>query len=105
MGMSATLKAIMKADVVAMKADWSETLTFRASEITGTFSPLDSGDDLSEAGLLETAQAQFVCDADDYAAMAERPRARDTVSIDGEVYYIVDIIKDPAAVTINVRRN
>jgi hypothetical protein len=56
----------MQADLAAMIADWSETLTFRASEITGTFSPLDSGDDLSEAGLLETAQAQFVCDADEF---------------------------------------
>jgi hypothetical protein len=105
MGMSATLKSLMQADLVAMKADWSETLAFKNSTLTGTFSPVAEADSLDAEGLLETAQATFVADADDYAAMVDRPRTRDTVRVADELYYIVDIGKDPAAVTISLRRN
>jgi len=105
MGMSGQLKSIMQADLTAMMVDWSETLTFKGSELTGTFSPLDVADDQSDEGLLATASAQFVGNVDDYAAMVERPRVRDTVSIAGELYYILDLVLDPACVTINVRKN
>lgn len=91
--------------MTAMMADWSETLVYKGQSLEGTFSPVNAGDNLDEAGLLSTASAQFVANADHYEALANKPTMRDTVSIAGDLYYIVDIVFDPACVTINVRRN
>lgn len=88
-----------------MMVDWSETLTHKGSTLTGTFSPVQTGDDLSADGLLSTASATFVANADSYNAMSNKPGVRDTVTIDGSLYYVLDVLIDPACVTINVRKN
>jgi len=105
MSINAAFKTMMQSDLAAMITDWSETLTFKGATITGTYSPVDSGDDLNTEGLLETASAEFVCNADTFDAMANVPAVRDTVDIAGVKYYIVDIARDPACVTLSVRRN
>lgn len=105
MSLNASLKAMMQTDLAATVADWSEVLTFRGSTITGTFSPVQSGDDVNEQGILQTASAQFVCNADIFDALTDIPTIRDTVDIAGTKYYVMDILRDPACVTINVRRN
>jgi hypothetical protein len=105
MSISAAIKAMMQADLASTVRDWSEVLTFKGSTITGTYSPIDTGDTISEEGILDTASGQFVCNADTFAAMTDKPDDRDTVDIAGTKYHVVDILRDPACVTINVRRN
>lgn len=105
MAMNAALKAMMETDIDTTIADWSETLTFKGATVTGTFSPVDSGDDINEQGILDTASAQFVCRASLFDALATVPVFRDTVDIAGTKYHIVSILRDPACVAINVRRN
>ena len=105
MSMDADFKEMMKGDLDTFKADWSEIMLHKGSSIVGTFSPVTRADDLSDEGLLQTADAEFVCDTDEFNAMSPTPDVRDTVSIDGVVYYIVDILSDPALTTIRVRRN
>jgi hypothetical protein len=105
MAINEQLKRIMQADLDAIAADWPEVLTFRGSTLAGTFSPVDSSDSIDEAGIIKTASATFVANRDLYEAMASKPVERDSVTVDGTVFYVGDIVLDPACVTISLRRN
>jgi len=105
MAINEHFKNLMQADLVAMMGDWSETLTFRGSSLAGTFSAVDSADSVDESGIIETASAMFVANRNQYDGMVNKPVVRDTVTVDGTIFYVSDIVLDPACVTISLRRN
>ena len=105
MAINEQFKALMQADLTAMIGDWSETLEHRGSTLLGTFSAVDSADSIDEAGIIQTASATVVANRNQYDAMANKPGVRDTVTIDNTIFYISDIVLDPACVTISLRRN
>ena len=95
----------MQADILKTVADWSETLSYQGQELTGTYSDLNTGDDLSEEGLLQTASASFVCTRDSFDALVNKPEVRSTCSCAGSLFFIQNINIDPAGVTFQLQKN
>lgn len=101
MGLAAEYKEMMQADIAATVEDWSAVLTYNGATVIGTFSPAASADDISEAGILQTADATFCADAD---LLAVVPPVRAVVDVDGTKYYVQSRTIDPAAVTLELKR-
>jgi hypothetical protein len=104
MTINATFKNMMQADLAAMLSDWSETLTHlkTGQEVEGTFSPVGTNRDVDSDGILESVDAEFVSDVDEWTT---KPVTGDTVKINNVHYYITSMTEDPAAITLQLKRN
>ena len=111
MSMNAQIKAMMQADIDASVVDWSAVLTYEkqgqsTQTITGTYSPLNKGNDVDPMGILDTSDGEFVSKLSLWTTV---PSNRDTVTITADgtatIFYVESHTTDPAGLHLMLRRN
>ena len=92
---------MMEADVNATRTDWSATLTYKGNTTSGTFSPIQGGNDLDADGMLTLAGGEFVAVKSMFTTV---PPERAVVDIDGTKYLITSVTDDTAAISLRLER-
>lgn len=102
MPLSDTLKAMMERDVQAVARDMPSVLQWDGKTVNGTASPAMTADQADPAGMIDTADLEFVALVQDFGASL--PEIRDVVLVDGIRYWVAQINSDGAIASLALRR-
>lgn len=90
-----------KRDMAGIIADQPASCTFGSVQFAATVSETRRADDVAAEGILNEADLQIMAIVDDFGGVSAMPNVRQTLTVCGVKYHVVERVVDPFGATVN----